>query len=87
MVRQRPTRRPAGRRRGRTRFLGQTSADILYLTPTPRFSSPFSPVASPGHFGPTPPDYAMKYHYHAQAVYNLPGHPHRPYYMGCQGGW
>ena len=38
-----------------------------------------------GHFGPTPPHYEVKYHYHAQPVYNLPGQPHKPYYMGCQG--
>ena len=37
-----------------------------------------------GHFGITPGG-NVSYHYHASAVTNLKGVPHRPYYMGCQG--
>ena len=38
-----------------------------------------------GQFGPVPPHMNVTYHYHASDEYNLPGKPHRPYYMGCQG--
>jgi len=38
-----------------------------------------------GHFGPVDRDGTIEYHYHTQGVWNLPGTPHKPYYMGCQG--
>jgi hypothetical protein len=38
-----------------------------------------------GHFGKVPDRDGVVYHYHASDEYNLPGKPHRPYYMGCMG--
>eukprot|EP01062_Namystynia_karyoxenos_P015672 TRINITY_DN156_c0_g2_i4.p2 TRINITY_DN156_c0_g2~~TRINITY_DN156_c0_g2_i4.p2 ORF type:complete len:399 (+),score=115.75 TRINITY_DN156_c0_g2_i4:74-1198(+) len=38
-----------------------------------------------GHFGPVDPSGRVEYHYHTSPEYNVPGKPHRPYYMGCQG--
>jgi len=38
-----------------------------------------------GHFGYVDDKGTIEYHYHAQAVYNMPGEHHKPYYLGCQG--
>jgi len=38
-----------------------------------------------GHFGRIPATGEIAYHYHTSDAYNLPGVPHKPYFMGCLG--
>ena len=38
-----------------------------------------------GQFGPIDSLGTIAYHYHTAGVYNIPGSPHKPYYMGCLG--
>lgn len=45
----------------------------------------FGPVPSPHCVHGTEASCEVAYKYHASPVFNLPGEPHKPYYMGCQG--
>ena len=45
----------------------------------------FGPVPGPECLHGTEPTCKVAYKYHASPVFNLPGQPHKPYYMGCQG--